>query len=66
MVLPNGLHADGSGMLQAGGGQAAGTPGWAGNVRVWGDRRKIEREPRLGTQLSRGDAAETARENMRH
>lgn len=66
MVLPNGLHADGSGMLQADSRQAAGTPGREGSVRVRDDRRKTEKEPRLGTQLPRGGATETAREDMRH
>lgn len=40
LVLPNGLHADGSGMLQAGGGQAAGTPGWAGGVKMGTEKRQ--------------------------
>lgn len=61
MVLPNGLHADGLGMLQADSRQAAGTPGWAGSVRVWDDRRKTEKQPGLGTQLPREGAVETAR-----
>lgn len=43
MVLPNGLHADSSGMLQADSRQAAGTPGRAGSVRVRDDRRKTDR-----------------------
>lgn len=53
-------------MLQAGGGQAAGTPGWVGGVRVWENRRKTEKEPRLGAQLPRASAAEIGREYMRH
>lgn len=66
MVLPNGLHADRSGMLQADSRQAAGTPRRVGRVRVRDDRRKTENEPRLGTKPPRGGAIETAREDMRH
>lgn len=66
LVLPNGLHADHLGMLQADSRQAAGTPGRAGRVRVRDDRRKTENEPRLGTKLPRGGATEIGREDMRH